>query len=198
MAAIHNTDDPVLFLFFIHKLNDFFDHEFSWCFEASYLEFNLKVYLKAILCAPPPKTCHIMMYRPRAVHLCLSLGVITTTLCPDQTTETPKPDIHTSQSSPVVNTSIANKDDPIFTDPQYGVIFTSGLIRASGDHVAMREFCKARGLTPTLHLVIPPSASDFTAAAVPTCTTHGEQDPWGGGGGGGGEILTSTYSQALL
>ena len=56
----------------------------------------------------------------------------------------------------------------------------SGLIRASGDRVAVREFCKARRLAPTLHLqvVIPPFASGSTAA--PTHATHVEQDPYEG------------------
>ena len=108
----------------------------------------------------------------------------TTTLRPEQTTDTPsKPDIRTSQPSLVANTSIADKDDLVFADRQSGVVFTSGLIKASGDRVAVREFCKARGLAPTLHLVIPSSTSDSTAAAAaaaPTRATHVEQDPYGG------------------
>jgi hypothetical protein len=79
---------------------------------------------------------------------------------------TPKPETRTSQSFLLaVNTSIADKADPVFADRQSGVIFTSGLIRASGDRVTVREFCKARGLAPTLHLVIP-SASDSAATAA--------------------------------
>ncbi|KAI0281209.1 hypothetical protein BGY98DRAFT_959276 [Russula aff. rugulosa BPL654] len=57
------------------------------------------------------------------------------------------------------------------THSESGVIFTSGLIRATGDHVSVREFCKARGLAPTLHLVIPSDASD-SAAVAPTGATN--------------------------
>ena len=51
----------------------------------------------------------------------------------------------------------------------------------------MREFCKARGLAPTLHLVIPSSSSSTSdsaaaAAAAPTRAIYVdvEQDPYGG------------------
>jgi hypothetical protein len=84
-------------------------------------------------------------------------------------TPTPKPETRTSQSPLTV--SIADKADPVFADRQSGVIFTSGLIRATGDHVTVREFCKARGLAPTLHLVIPSTAS-YSAAAAPTGATN--------------------------
>ena len=70
-------------------------------------------------------------------------------------------DTCTSQSSSLdVNASIANKDvdDPlfVFADRASGVVFSSGLIKASGTSVTAQEFRKApRALAPTLHLFIP-------------------------------------------
>ena len=117
---------------------------------------------------------------PQSQRSTTTTTTITTSRRPDQQTT----DIRTSQSSSLaVNTSIANNDDPVFADRQSGVIFTSGLIRASGDRVAVREFCKARRLAPTLHLVIPsssfPASDPAAAAAAPTRATHVEHDPYG-------------------
>ncbi|KAF8492762.1 hypothetical protein F5888DRAFT_1636916 [Russula emetica] len=125
-------------------------------FVASYPEDYLKVYLKDNS-ASDETSCTTL--RPRTTQ-------------GNQFTGTPKPDNRTSQSS-LLLFNTADKVDPVFADRQSGVIFTSGLVRASGDSVKVREFCKARGLAPTLHLVIP-SASDSVAVA-PTSATNIEQ-----------------------
>ncbi len=100
----------------------------------------------------------------------------------DPYTGTPKPNTRTSTSQSSflnVNTTIADKPEPVFADRQSGVLFTSGLIRATGDRVTVQKFCKAHGLAPTLHLVIPPSSPPPppSAAAVPTSSTTNEHPP---------------------
>src|SRR6266436_4432136 len=96
---------------------------------------------------------------------------------------TPKPNTCTSQPHSFLdaNTPIADNPDPVFADCQSGVIFTSGLIRATGDRVTVREFCKAHGLAPTLHIVPPPSPSPPTShpatATTPTTSHSNEQPP---------------------
>jgi hypothetical protein len=88
----------------------------------------------------------------------------------DQFTGTPttKPETHTSQSPLTI--CITDKADPIFADRQSRVIFTFSLIRATSDHISVWKFCKVHRLTPTLHLVIPSTASD--SAAAPTGATN--------------------------
>lgn len=70
------------------------------------------------------------------------------------------PDTRTSQSSSLDSIADRDNDDDgtafVFADRASGVVFSSGLITASGDRVTAHEFRKApRALAPTLHLFIP-------------------------------------------
>ena len=82
--------------------------------------------------------------------------------------------------------AIADKDDDApfafaFADRASGIVFSSGLIRASGDRITAQEFREAgRGLAPTLHLVIPSltttkqqdaSSEDSEAGKVSSCSS---------------------------
>ena len=91
------------------------------------------------------------------------------------------PDTCTSQSSSLdVNASITDKDndDPPFVlaDRASGVLFSSGLITASGTHVTAQEFRKApRALAPTLHLFIP-SGSPAPTKELPASSKEAEEE----------------------
>ena len=85
-------------------------------FEAGYPEFNLKVYLKAILCAPSENVPHHAIQAESSASVRQSQR--TTTSHSDQTADSPKSDISTSKFSLVVNTSIADRDDSVFADCQ--------------------------------------------------------------------------------
>ncbi|KAH9987695.1 hypothetical protein BJV77DRAFT_772103 [Russula vinacea] len=98
----------------------------------------------------------------------------TTTPCPRTGTTT------TTQEGPhTPATTCTSQPSPlVFADRDSGVVFSSGLIRASGDRVTAHEFRKARTrggrrLAPTLHLVIPSPS----AAALTTITTEQQQAP---------------------
>ena len=96
----------------------------------------------------------------------------TITFRPDQTTDTPNSDIRTSQSSLVVNTSIADKDDTVFADRQSVPDQSKRRPRRSA---RILQGTRTRSHPPPRH---PLSASDSTVA--PARATHVEQDLfWG-------------------
>ena len=159
LRLIYNRDDATL----------------QYRLEAS-LEPHLNVSLNNSVSPPSASTSSSESQRTHSLQ-CASESprpCTTTTPCPRTGTTTT-----TQEGQHTPDTTRTSQPSPlVFADRDSGVVFSSGLIRASGDRVTAHEFRKARTrggrrLAPTLHLVIPSPS----AAALTTITTEQQQAP---------------------